>query len=255
MCRYFKFGFCKFGDHCRNLHVEEKCDDKQCDISNCDKRHPRPCTFYRYYGRCKYSDYCKYEHIQAGANILTNKFESEINRLENVVNEKVSIIRKLGNEIETNIERLDVLEKMLTKKENIIEEIYDMLKNVKEKVDSIDKINDDKVKALEMNIKKQNKEYTDHCIKVLAAKTDEVCMGEGCMGVQKEIIDFLDNVKDEHDDQYDDKEELEGQDTTDHLDQTFFNPSLGFSCEKCDFVAKNAGGLKTHIKRKHKNFH
>ena len=101
--------------------------------------------------------------------------------MENVVNEKDSIIRKIRNEIETNIERLDVLEKMLTKKENIIEEIYDMLKNVKEKVDSIDKINDDKVKALEMNIKKQNKEYTDHCIKVLAAKTDEVCMGEGCM--------------------------------------------------------------------------
>ena len=114
VCRYFKFGFCKFGDHCRNLHVEEKCDDKQCEISNCDKRHPRPCTFYRYYGRCKYSDYCKYEHIQAGANILTNKFESEINRLENVVNEKDSIIRKLRNKIETNIERLDVLEKMLT---------------------------------------------------------------------------------------------------------------------------------------------
>ena len=44
VCRYYKFGYCKFGEKCRNLHIEEKCENKQCDITNCDKRHPRPFT-------------------------------------------------------------------------------------------------------------------------------------------------------------------------------------------------------------------
>ena len=76
----------------------------------------------------------------------------------------------------------------------------------------------------------------------------------GSQEIEEEILDFF--VKEEHDveDQADDKEELEDQDTTDPLDRTFLNPSLGFSCKKCDFVAKNAGGLKTHTKRKHKNY-
>ena len=91
------------------------CDDKQCYIANCDKRHPKPCTFYRDYGRCKYSDYSKYDHIQTRTNILANKFESQINRFEKVVNEKDSVIRKLEIENKTNKKRLDVLEKIVNK--------------------------------------------------------------------------------------------------------------------------------------------
>ena len=36
------------------------------------------------------------------------------------------------------------------------------------------------------------------------------------------------------------------------LETKFINPSMGFSCEKCEFIAKNKVGLKTHIKKKHK---
>ena len=88
----------------------------------------------------------------------------------------------------------------------------------------------------------------------LAVKVDEIFLGLGNHEIEEEILDFF--VKEEHEveEQVDDKEELEDQDTTDPLDRTFFNPSLGFSCKKCDFVAKNAGGLKTHTKRKHKNY-
>ena len=38
------------------------------------------------------------------------------------------------------------------------------------------------------------------------------------------------------------------------LESTFINPSMGFSYEKCEFIAKNKGGLKTHIKMKHKMY-
>ena len=70
---------------------------------------------YKDYGRCKYSDYCTYDHKQTGTNILSNKFESEINRLEKVVNKKDSVIRKMENKNETIKERLDVLEKIVNK--------------------------------------------------------------------------------------------------------------------------------------------
>ena len=39
-----------------------------------------------------------------------------------------------------------------------------------------------------------------------------------------------------------------------NLDTTFLNPSMGFSCKKCEFVGKNEGGLKTHVKKKHKGY-
>ena len=32
------------------------------------------------------------------------------------------------------------------------------------------------------------------------------------------------------------------------LNNTFLNPSVGVSCEKCDFIAKSKGGLQLHIK-------
>ena len=35
------------------------------------------------------------------------------------------------------------------------------------------------------------------------------------------------------------------------LDQTFMNPSAGFNCNECNFVAKNKSGLKNHRKSKH----
>ena len=35
------------------------------------------------------------------------------------------------------------------------------------------------------------------------------------------------------------------------MENTFSNPSLGFNCEFCDFIAKTERGLKTHKTRKH----
>ena len=34
----------------------------------------------------------------------------------------------------------------------------------------------------------------------------------------------------------------------DLLDQTFMNPSAGFTCNECNFVAQNKSGLKRHRK-------
>ena len=169
------------------------------------------------------------------------RFESEFNRLENVINEKDSEIRKLENKIEANKVKVDELEKKNTIKENKIEEILEQIIQVNEKVKTIETVNDIKTEALEAKLNAQNKAFTEQCCKVLAVKVDEICLGEGTTEVENAIIDFFDN-------------EHENQEETNNLDDTFLNPSISFSCIKCDFVAKNAGGLKTHIKKKHKNY-
>ena len=79
---------------------------------------------------------------------------------------------------------------------------------------------------------------------ILAAKVDEHCLGEGYHQIESEIIKYFEN----------DLDEQEIKKDTNPLDDTFKNPSFSFSCTKCDFVAKSASGLKTHSKRKHKNF-
>ena len=36
------------------------------------------------------------------------------------------------------------------------------------------------------------------------------------------------------------------------MNTTFFNPSVGISCENCDFIAKNKSGLQVHMRAKHR---
>ena len=146
VCRYFKFGYCKFGEKCRNLHIEEKCCDNQCEIVNCDKRHPKPCNFYRDYGRCKYLQYCKYEHVQQGNNIITEEYKIKIDNLEKIVVEKDSLIRKLIKETEENKEKLNVFEKDLNIKENIIKEMSEKFNQINEKVATFESLTDEKIK-------------------------------------------------------------------------------------------------------------
>ena len=62
-CLHYKFGFCKHGDRCWKKHIDEKCENQECDGSSCDKRHPRPCKYYRLYKRCKFGDYCAFDHF------------------------------------------------------------------------------------------------------------------------------------------------------------------------------------------------
>ena len=37
LCKYFQFGHCKFFDKCRNRHVNELCDNSNCEVINCFK--------------------------------------------------------------------------------------------------------------------------------------------------------------------------------------------------------------------------
>ena len=80
VCLYFKFGYCRYQQTCRKLQVNELCDREGCDTTSCDKRHPKPCRYWRDYGNCKFQNYCLYGH--RSYEIRKTEFETMKNKLE-----------------------------------------------------------------------------------------------------------------------------------------------------------------------------
>ena len=62
VCRKNKFGYCMYGDTCRNRHIEEICSSKNCNVFNCEKRHPKICNYFKEFERCKFTTFCRYSH-------------------------------------------------------------------------------------------------------------------------------------------------------------------------------------------------
>ena len=63
VCKYYKHGFCKYGDRCRYQHNHTVCEDENCSTLQCAFRHPKPCRFYQIYGRCKFGEFCQFKHV------------------------------------------------------------------------------------------------------------------------------------------------------------------------------------------------
>ena len=82
-------------------------------------------------------------------------------------------------------------EKIINIKENKIKEISEKLTQINEIVDSFESIADEKIEALEIKMIVQNKKFTEQCVKVLAVKVDEICLGLGSHEIEEEIMDFF----------------------------------------------------------------
>ena len=93
ICCHNKYGHCKFQDVCHQNHVNEKCEDINCEIVNCQKRHPRKCKFFLEYKRCKFGDFCSYEHL---LDDRANDIEDLKKELA-AVKTKVQNLRELGH--------------------------------------------------------------------------------------------------------------------------------------------------------------
>ena len=62
ICVYEKFGFCRNGASCKFTHPTLVCDDEDCNIKECSKRHPQACRFFTNYASCKFGESCKFLH-------------------------------------------------------------------------------------------------------------------------------------------------------------------------------------------------
>ena len=62
ICQRNKLGYCKFLDTCRRKHVNENCENNNCQIVYCEKRHPKQCYYFSFFKHCKFNEFCRYSH-------------------------------------------------------------------------------------------------------------------------------------------------------------------------------------------------
>ena len=110
VCKYFKYGFCKFRDTCNLRHNDEICEEESCDIKQCFKRHPRQCRYYREYNRCKFGVQCCYRHDEyigrqnactkcGSIDVTVQKMQAEVEKLTSLVQQKSQEIAALDQKI------------------------------------------------------------------------------------------------------------------------------------------------------------
>ena len=39
------------------------CEEENCQILQCEKRHQKQCRYFTQYGKCKFNSYCSYLHV------------------------------------------------------------------------------------------------------------------------------------------------------------------------------------------------
>ena len=119
MCRYNKYGFCKYGDKCHFRHENVVCVVKKCTVLDCDKRHPVTCKYYRNFKRCKYL-YCAYKHEkESDVNENDERIEMIEVTLKNVeATNKLTNIDILAKEIDKKVENeMKILRKVIEEKD------------------------------------------------------------------------------------------------------------------------------------------
>ena len=102
VCRYYKFGHCKFLEKCRFMHISERCQNPECEIKSCNLRHPKICKFFRDYNRCKFGEWCSFDH----RNYKSDKdIHEKLENLEKAICEKDDQIKELNDKLKSLEER------------------------------------------------------------------------------------------------------------------------------------------------------
>ena len=114
VCNFNKFGYCRYRETCRNYHVNELCENVNCEMDTCDKRHPRICTFFQNYKRCKFGTFCAYRHI------APEDFHCDVDELKKQINDLMIQVDILNLEKQMMEEKFKCFENKLSVIENTL---------------------------------------------------------------------------------------------------------------------------------------
>ena len=115
VCKYFKYGYCKYRGNCKFKHVQEICVETDCEVDQCKYRHPRECKFYREYQICRFGTMCCFRH-ETSPNMLKNgALLQEIKILE----ENLEMLRQQIQEITINVKQKEQEIELLKKNQDI----------------------------------------------------------------------------------------------------------------------------------------
>ena len=132
VCRFNKYGYCRYKEKCRKLHVNEKCENSECEIKLCMKRHPKICKFYRDYNYCKFGEFCKFVHIMQNFQVSHSENE-KIQKKLSEIDAQLEHLKKLEEEILKD----KISKEQLTQLEGKLDYFLNLEKNINEKYELI----------------------------------------------------------------------------------------------------------------------
>ena len=220
ICRYFKFGFCKYLVKCRFQHIKEICENKDCNVKSCSLRHPKICSFYREYNRCKFGEWCLFKHVDENKN-SDEEILSKIENLEKLIEQKDSLISILVEKVKFIEEKLAIHEATEDSTENLSDD-----KQIRKETVEIFKCNfcnfeSNSKKDVQIHIKKKHgkKFECDQCEKVFESETEK--------NLHRKTHSF--------------KSRFINTKREDHV------------CENCDFICKSIYTMEVHIGKCYSN--
>ena len=112
ICKYNKYGYCKYGETCHKYHEIRKCEDVKCETVTCLLRHPTPCRHFSIYRRCKFGSYCSFEHCEETDKISfvceIKELKSEITILKDKIDNLENVFKDKTQETNVLLERLSL---------------------------------------------------------------------------------------------------------------------------------------------------
>ena len=148
VCKYQKFGFCKFKERCEKRHLEKTCEKRSsCDsLKTCQKRHPYVCKRYVMEGFCKFGTDCAYHHQAKEKNTNESEIIVKVDKLEKTVDVLNAKILQLESKIK-EIESKDMESGKIKEKKIIVEDpkkVQNDKRNSKSIKETMSKPNDKK---------------------------------------------------------------------------------------------------------------
>ena len=106
VCKFWKFGFCRFREGCHRKHFTEVCDQlsRFKNIKECYKRHPKRCKKFTSGKECRFQEDCAYDHSRTFEDEEKKELKEKLEILEKTVVE-------LTNKVES--EKIQQLEKVV----------------------------------------------------------------------------------------------------------------------------------------------
>ena len=196
ICIFEKFATCKNGDNCTFEHPTLVCDDQNCDIRMCTKKHPQDCLYYTNFNNCKHGeDSCKFLHRRNASNHIDIDKYRDLEAKYNAILEDHKIL----------LRRIEVLE---SKERNNKSECTRTHGDVKRKLDGQQEINNLTVnEGINENSLKKNKIDNDTLVSndkvpqmwpADVPEKDKIKHKEYYMHVESDIVKvqtFINNLK------------------------------------------------------------
>jgi uncharacterized C2H2 Zn-finger protein len=222
ICKFNKFGYCKYKNKCEKDHVREQCKDGQnCEsVKSCTLRHPKMCKRITLEGLCRFGEKCAYSH-QRISNFPSLEHEN--------VHEDVKVLKAEVNSLKKALKSLiDIREES--------EELKRAVIDIKEDIKFLDSSNREVVKRI-INLEKNptgdlKDKSENYCETILVKKADESHTQESAEDLKCVKCEYI------------------GQ-TNVSLKKHINTKNLKFRCDQCDCTFKKEITLKKHKNTKH----